>query len=168
MKRIAGSLSVRLRVNHAECTVTVRPQDLLVEVLREAIGLTGTKFGCNSGSCGICTVLLDGRAVKSCLVLALRAVGRSVETIEGLGTAERPHPIQEAFVRCGGVQCGICTPGFILAAKALLDEAQSPTEEEIREYLSGNLCRCTGYVKIIDAVRDAALVLARSRNGPVR
>jgi carbon-monoxide dehydrogenase small subunit len=139
--------------------VTVSGSETLLEVLREDLQLTGTKNGCGEGDCGACTVLLNGKAVKSCLVLAVQAASGKVTTIEGLSRPDNPHPIQRAFVQAGAVQCGFCTPGMIMAAKALLDENPSPTEEEIREALSGNLCRCTGYAKIVDAVRIAAAEL---------
>ena len=128
----------------------------LLYVLRERLGLPGSKNACEQGECGSCSVLLDGALVCSCLVLAAQAVGHEVTTVEGLADGEELHPVQEAFVRAGAVQCGFCTPGLVVAAAALLDERPSPTDDEIREALSGNLCRCTGYVKIFDAVREAA------------
>ena len=153
-------------IHHIELTVNGQPRlatvsggETLLELLREDLHLTGTKNGCGEGDCGACTVLLDGKAVKSCLILAVQAAGGSVTTIEGLATPDNPHPIQRAFVQAGAVQCGFCTPGMIMAAKALLDENPDPAEEEIREALSGNLCRCTGYTKIIDAVKIAAAEL---------
>ncbi len=150
-----------LRVNGEDVTVAVPTHWTLLELLRYALGLTGTKQGCDKGDCGACTVLLDGRAVLSCLVLALEASGREVRTVEGLGLGGRPHPLQDAFDRHGAAQCGFCTPGMLMSSAALLDEraAQGATElsrEEIERALSGNLCRCTGYVKIVDAVADAA------------
>ena len=128
----------------------------LLYVLRERLGLPGSKNACEQGECGSCSVLLDGTLVCSCLVLAAQAVGHEVTTVEGLADGEKLHPVQEAFVSAGAVQCGFCTPGLVVAAAALLDERPSPTDDEIREALSGNLCRCTGYVKIFDAVREAA------------
>ncbi len=149
-----------------ELTLNGSPQRLeidasatLVDVLRE-IGLTGTKVGCREGHCGSCMVLLDGRPVNSCLLLAARAHGRDVLTIEGLGSPNQPHPIQEAFVAAGAVQCGYCTPGMILSTKALLDRHPHPTSEQVLEALEGNLCRCTGYTKILDAVESTAEALA--------
>lgn len=147
---------IRLTINGAPYYFPVRPDAFLLDVLRNELGLTGCKRGCDRGECGSCTVLLDGRAVRSCLILAVMADGHEIVTIEGL---EKPggvlDPIQEAFVELGAVQCGFCTPGMIMAAKGLLDENPHPTEEEIRRAISGNLCRCTGYVKIVDAVRRA-------------
>jgi len=124
----------------------------LLEVLREELGLTGAKEGCGIGECGACTVLLDGRPVYSCLLLAPQADGRRIETVEGLGTEDEPHPLQRAFVQTGAVQCGFCIPGVLMAAKALLDEDPRPNRQRIREALSGNLCRCTGYWPLIEAV----------------
>ncbi len=131
----------------------------LLDFLRGELGLKGTKKGCDSGQCGACTVLMNGKTVDACLVLAIQADGREILTIEGLSSGGRLHPLQEAFVEEGAVQCGFCTPGMILSAKALLDEKKDPSEEEIREALSGNLCRCTGYVKIIKAVQKAAALM---------
>jgi carbon-monoxide dehydrogenase small subunit len=128
--------------------------------LREDLGLTGTKHGCGLGDCGACTVILDGKAVNSCLVLAIQANGSEVLTIEGLAEKGKLHPLQQAFVDKGAIQCGFCTPGMILSAKALLEEKPNPTELEIRTALSGNLCRCTGYQKIVEAIDDAAKVMS--------
>jgi carbon-monoxide dehydrogenase small subunit len=148
---------IQLEVNGNPYSVSVLPQRTLLEVLREDLGLTGTKEGCSEGECGVCTVLLDGVPVRSCLLLAVDVRGRKITTIEGLSKNGKLHPIQNAFIEHGAIQCGFCTPGMILSAKALLDEKPSPTEEEIRVALSGNLCRCTGYVKIFKAVQAAAL-----------
>lgn len=128
----------------------------LLDGLRDELGLTGTKEGCGTGDCGACSVILDGKLVTSCLVLAVAADGKSIETIEGLASPRELHPLQRTFMDFGGLQCGICTPGMIIAAKALLEENPDPSEAEIRRCLAGNLCRCTGYVKIIDAVQAAA------------
>ena len=142
-----------LKVNGEIHEVYVEPWKTLLEVLREELELTGAKEGCAMGDCGACTVLMDGRAVKSCLVLIGQAVGTEIVTIEGSrGEGGGLHPLQEAFIDCFAVQCGFCTPGMILSAKALLDENPNPTEDEVRRALSGNLCRCTGYTKIVQAV----------------
>lgn len=141
-----------LKVNGEVYEVEVPGNWTLLDVIREKCGLTGTKHGCGNGECGACTVLLDGEVVNSCLVLALQANGKSVTTIEGLSQHGKLHPIQEAFIAHGAIQCGFCTPGMILSAKALLDKNPFPQEKEIREALAGNLCRCTGYQKIIEAV----------------
>ena len=148
--------TVRLTVNGSPAVVQVEEHQTLLYLLREVLGLIGTKEGCGEGDCGACSVLLDGELVNSCLVLALQADGKEVLTIEGVGTEDHLHPIQKAFVEVGAIQCGYCTPGMVLAAKALLDRIPSPCEEEIRRGLSGNLCRCTGYQKIVDAVKIAA------------
>jgi len=130
----------------------VSPDEMLVKLLRRS-GYTGTKEGCDEGTCGACTVILDGRAICSCITHAFQAHGRSVETIEGVGSFEQPHPVQQALVDEGAVQCGYCTPGMIMAAKAMLEENPRPTDDEIREHMDGNLCRCTGYEKIWTAIR---------------
>jgi len=143
---------IQLTVNGEHYDIAVEPRMTLVELLREELGFTGTKEGCSSGVCGACTVLLDGKAIKSCLMLAVKANGRSVTTIEGLAKGTELHPLQHSFIEHGAIQCGFCTPGMILTSKALLDENPNPSEDEVRSYLAGNLCRCTGYVKIIEAV----------------
>jgi len=147
---------IRLTVNDRDYELAVEPNTTLVDLIRYEIGLTGTKKGCDLGDCGACTVILDGKAVNSCLVLAVQANGRKVQTVEGLETAEGLHPLQKAFVEKGAIQCGFCTSGMILSAKELLDRNPRPGEPEIRRAISGNLCRCTGYQKIIEAVKDAA------------
>ena len=144
---------IKLRVNGLDEEVMIEPWWNLARVLRDELNLTGTKIGCETGDCGSCTVLIDGRAVKSCLYLTMKARGKDILTIEGLrGENGELHPLQEAFIEYFAVQCGYCTPGMIMAAKALLDENPNPTEEEVKEGLDGNLCRCTGYIKIIEAV----------------
>lgn len=148
--------SIKLNVNGEAYEVAIEPRRTLLEVLREELGLTGTKQGCNEGECGACTVLMDGEPVNSCLVLAVEAQDRDILTIEGLSKGQQLHPIQESFIKHGAFQCGFCTPGMILSAKALLDRNPRPTEEEIRRGISGNLCRCTGYVKIIEAIKAVA------------
>jgi len=145
---------IRLTVNDRDYELAVEPNTTLVDLLRYDIGLTGTKKGCDLGDCGACTVLMDGKAVNSCLVLAVQANGRSIQTIEGLATARSPHPLQQAFIAKGAIQCGFCTSGMILSGKALLDRTPDPQEPEIRRAISGNLCRCTGYQKIIEAIQD--------------
>lgn len=142
-----------LHINDEDYEVEVEPSRLLVDAIREDLGLTGTKKGCEIGVCGACTVLLDGKVVSSCLMLAVHAVGKKITTIEGLTKNGELHPLQKAFIDHGAFQCGFCTPGMILTSRAILDENPHPTEEEIREGLNGNLCRCTGYVKIVDAVQ---------------
>jgi len=148
-------------LNGKTVAVEVKPNSTLLEVLRGSLKLTGTKKGCARGECGACTVLLDGEPVCSCLVLAPRVDHRDVMTVEGLGTPDHLHPLQEAFVERGAVHCGFCTPGILLSAKALLRDHPNPTEEEVKKAISGNLCRCTGYVPIIRAI------LATARNGKI-
>jgi aerobic carbon-monoxide dehydrogenase small subunit len=145
---------IHLTINDQHYEEAVEPNLTLVDLLRYQLGLTGTKKGCEMGDCGSCTVILDGKAVNSCLVLALQADGSSIQTIEGLETGEGLHPVQEAFVEKGAIQCGFCSSGMILSAKTLLDQKPNPSETEIRRALSGNLCRCTGYQKIIEAVKS--------------
>jgi len=145
-----------ITVNEVTYTIKIEPNLTLVEVLRDTLGLTGTKKSCNEGECGACTVLMDGEPVASCLVLAMDAQNKSVTTIEGLSKGEQLHPLQEAFVKHGGIQCGFCTPGMILSAKALLDENPDPSPLEVRTAISGNLCRCTGYQQIVDSVMAAS------------
>lgn len=145
-----------MTVNDQAVTIEVEADELLVDALRERLGLIGTKIGCNEGECGACTVIMGGEAVLSCLIPALRAQGQSILTIEGLSDGDTLHPLQQAFVEHGAVQCGYCIPGFILSAKALLDRNPQPNRDEIKEAIAGNLCRCTGYVKIIEAIEAVA------------
>jgi carbon-monoxide dehydrogenase small subunit len=147
---------VRTHINEQEVEFLCEPRQSLLEVLREDLGLTGTKEGCNNGNCGACSVILDGVLVNSCLVLAVEVEGKSLTTIEGIATPEGLHPLQQKFVEHTALQCGICTPGLIVAAKALLDQNPDPTEHQVRHWLAGNLCRCTGYDKIVRAVLDTA------------
>jgi carbon-monoxide dehydrogenase small subunit len=149
MKRL-----IHLTINDKEYDLAVAPNQTLVDVIRYELGLTGTKKGCELGDCGSCTVLMDGKPVNSCLVLAMQADGRKIITIEGLETEKGLHPIQDAFVQKGAIQCGFCSPGMILSAKSLLDKNPNPGRDEIRGAISGNLCRCTGYQKIIEAVES--------------
>jgi carbon-monoxide dehydrogenase small subunit len=148
--------TVTLTINGAPRSVAVEPRALLVQVLRDDLNLTGTHVGCDTSQCGACTVLVDGQAVKSCTVLAMQAEGHRVTTIEGIGTADHLHPLQEAFWEKHGLQCGFCTPGVIMSAMDLLAHNADPSEDEIRHALEGNFCRCTGYVNIIASVRHAA------------
>jgi carbon-monoxide dehydrogenase small subunit len=147
---------VQVRLNGADTDFLCEPRQSLLEVLRDELGLTGAKEGCNNGNCGACSVLLDGRVVNSCCVLAPEVEGRELTTIEGVAQNGKLHPLQQAFLEEAALQCGICTPGFIVAAKALLDHEPHPDEHRVRHYLAGNLCRCTGYDKIVRAVLKAA------------
>ena len=154
---------VALRINREDHELFIYPHRTLAEVLRDELHLTGTKQSCNEGACGTCTVLLDGAPVRSCLLLAVDVEGKEITTIEGLARNGKLHPLQEAFVEHYAIQCGFCTPGMILTAKALLDKKPHPTEEEIRSAISGNICRCTGYSKIVEAIKAASRALeARS------
>ena len=157
------SVLLGLTVNGEPAEVSFAPYKTLLEVLREELGLTGTKHGCELGECGACAVLVDGEPRLSCLTLALDCAGRSVETIEGLARGPRLHPLQAAFADFGGSQCGYCTPGVIMTAKALLDKNPNPTREQIKEATAGNLCRCTGYQQIADAIEDAARQLREEK-----
>lgn len=147
---------INLKINEESYQFNVKSNILLLDLLREEIGLTGTKRGCGTGECGACTVLLEGRPVNSCLMLAVEANEKNVLTIEGLASGGQLHPLQEAFIEEGAVQCGFCTPGMLLSVKALLDVNSNPKEEEIKKAIAGNLCRCTGYTKIIKAIISAA------------
>jgi carbon-monoxide dehydrogenase small subunit len=151
MKRL-----ITLIVNGENHEVAVEPGTILLDVLRGELGLTGTKLACDYGNCGSCTVLIDGKAVLSCLTLAIDAQGKDIITVEGLAQNGRLHPLQQSFVEHGAIQCGFCTPGMLLSAKALLDQNPHPDEAEVKEAISGNLCRCTGYHKIVDAILDVA------------
>jgi aerobic-type carbon monoxide dehydrogenase small subunit (CoxS/CutS family) len=156
---------VTMIVNGQTRSASVPPETTLLQLLREQFNLTGAKLGCDVGDCGACTVIVDGQAVNACLMLAGQADGRQVLTIEGLASRERLHPIQKTFENSGGLQCGFCGPGVLLSTKALLDENPDPSTQEIRDALSGNLCRCTGYTKMIEAVQEAARLLREeSRN----
>jgi carbon-monoxide dehydrogenase small subunit len=156
-------LHLTLDVNGETREVLVPAHKTLLEVLREDLGLTGTKHGCELGECGTCTVLLDGEPVLSCLILPVEWPGASIITVEGMASPDRLHPLQQAFAELGAAQCGYCTPGILLTAKALLDERPRPSRDEIRAALAGNLCRCTGYTKILDAVELAAGRMAEAR-----
>ncbi len=158
-----GSAQIPLRVNGVVRIVTVEPWTTLCDALRERLALTGTKKGCNFGACGVCTVLVNGKRVLSCLTLAVRHQDDAITTIEGIGTPERPHPMQTAFVEHDAMQCGYCTPGQILSAVALLDEGHFQTDDAIREWMSGNLCRCAAYPNILAAIKD----VARGSGAPV-
>jgi carbon-monoxide dehydrogenase small subunit len=160
VKRPLEKAHMRLRVNGQDVEVAFAPWKTLLEVLREDMGLTGTKHGCELGECGTCTVLVDGKPILSCLAMPQDLEGAEILTVEGMADGPRLHPLQTAFADLGAAQCGYCTPGFLLTAKALLDEKPAPTRDEIKEALAGNLCRCTGYVKIYQAVERAAEEIA--------
>jgi carbon-monoxide dehydrogenase small subunit len=153
---VSVNTQVQANINGEPVEFLCEPHQSLLEVLRDGLNLTGTKEGCNDGNCGACTVIMDGRIVTSCLVLGVEAAGAKITTIEGIANGRELHPIQKAFLEHAALQCGICTPGFIVAAKALLDQEPNPSEERIRLWLANNLCRCTGYDKIIRAVQQAA------------
>jgi len=159
---MSNKLDITLRINGEEHALRVAPSRTLLDVLRDRLGLTGSKEGCGNGNCGACSVMLDGRVVDSCLVLAVETEGAEVTTIEGIATPEGLHPLQQKFLEHAALQCGICTPGFIVAAKALLEKEPNPSEARIRLWLAGNLCRCTGYDKIIRAVQDAAETMEKA------
>ena len=149
-------IQLRFRLNGKDCNASVSPDQLLAEFIREQLGLTGTKTSCDIGICGACTIILDGKAVSSCSMLAFQVDGKDLLTIEGLSSDGKLHPVQDAFIECGGFQCGFCTPGMILLAKTLLDENPNPKAAEIREYMDANICRCTGYQMIIESIQCAA------------
>ena len=155
MSRDNGKTTIRMMVNGEPVKVAVKPAWTLLHVLREELRLTGTKKGCEQGDCGVCTIIMNGRAVNACLILALQAESKEIETIEGLGTREKLDPLQKSFIENGAVQCGFCTPGVLMSASALLKENPEPTHDEIKRGISGNLCRCTGYTKIIQAIEKA-------------
>lgn len=159
-ERCMSDQQIHLNVNGTFHTLVVAPQRTLLEVLREQLGYTGTKRACRVGDCGACTVIIDGKAVLSCLTLAIEVQGMDILTIEAFGNGDVADPIQQSFVDCGAVQCGFCTPGMILSAKALIDENPKPTRGEVRSAIAGNLCRCTGYAKIVEAIENAATKLA--------
>jgi len=150
---------ITIEVNGETHQLQVKPSATLLDIIREDLGLTGAKEGCGEGECGACTVIMDGLTVNACLILAVEANGKKITTIEGLADGGELHPIQQAFVEIGGMQCGFCTPGVILSAKALLDRNANPTDDEIKKGLEGNFCRCTGYTKIIESVKTAAQML---------
>ena len=156
MAQSALQKTIHFTLNGRPTQVDIEPDELLIDVLRYKLSMTGTKKGCGEGECGACTILLDGRPVNSCLIPAMKAQGKKMITIEGLAPGETLHPIQESFLEAGAVQCGFCSPGAILSTKALLDEQKNPTESDIKKALSGHICRCTGYVQIVDAVKLAA------------
>ena len=158
--------AVKIAVNGEEYELLVKPNELLIDLLRDRLDLTGTKEGCGTGDCGGCTVLVDGKPLNSCLTLALEVDGKNILTIEGLAQGGELHPLQKAFIDEGAVQCGFCTPGMILSAKALLDENPHPSEEEIKRGIAGNFCRCTGYKKIVKAIQTASLRLASEIKAP--
>jgi len=164
---MANLHSIKVSVNGHERTAEVEPRMLLVHLVREVFGLTGTHVGCDTTSCGVCTVLLDGQAVKSCTMLAVQADGREITTVEGLASGGQLHPIQEAFKEEHGLQCGFCTPGMMLVSVALLEENPAPTEEDTRWAISGNLCRCTGYQNIVKSVQSAATTIRESKGASV-
>ena len=156
---MSGKREVTLEINGSRRELRVEPNWTLLRVLRDELGMMGTREGCGEGACGTCTVLVDGELARACLVLAVRLDGQAVLTIEGMSGSDGLHPIQQAFVDCGGSQCGFCTPGMIMTAKALLDESREPGDEEIKAFMSGNLCRCGSYSTIFDAIRVAAVRL---------
>lgn len=158
---------IELNVNGEKHSLSVAPNKTLLSVLRSQLGLTGTKYGCGAGECGACTVLVDGKPIPSCLTLAVAVKGKRITTIEGLSQNGNLHPIQEEFVKSMAIQCGYCTPGFVLITKALLDQNPNPTDEEIKQYIKGNICRCTGYVKIVEAINAAAKRLRRTREAKI-
>jgi len=163
---VPKKVHVQTTLNGRDAEFLCEPRQSLLEVLRDDLRLTGSKEGCNNGNCGACSVLLDGRLVNSCLVLGVECQGRTVTTVEGLASPEALHPLQQKFLENAALQCGICTPGFLISAKALLDHKPNPTEGEVRHWLAGNLCRCTGYDKIVRAVLDTAALTSAAKSAP--
>jgi aerobic carbon-monoxide dehydrogenase small subunit len=153
---LVDKMILKFRLNGEEVELLVSPDEILLDVLRDRFNFTGTKKGCGKGECGACTVIINGKAVNSCMIPAMKAMDKEIQTIEGIGTPDNLHPLQQTFIDEGAIQCGFCTPGMIMSSKALLDNNLSPTREEIKEAISGNICRCTGYVKIEQAVMSAA------------
>jgi aerobic carbon-monoxide dehydrogenase small subunit len=153
---LVDKMILKFRLNGEEVEILVSPDEILLDVLRDRFNFTGTKKGCGKGECGACTVIINGNAVNSCMIPAMKAMDKEIQTIEGIGTPDNLHPLQQTFIDEGAIQCGFCTPGMIMSSKALLDNNLSPTREEIKEAISGNICRCTGYVKIEQAVMSAA------------
>jgi len=163
---LADKMKVKAKINGIELEFLAEPRQTLLECLREELHLTGTKEGCSNGNCGACTIIMDGRASNACLIFAVQADGKEIQTIEGLATGVDLHPLQQAFLEEAALQCGICTPGLLMASKALLDKIPDPTEAEVRHHLAGNLCRCTGYDKIVRAVLKAARAInERAKRG---
>jgi len=163
MSENLDNVHLTLEINGERVQVSFAPYKTLLEVLREDVGLTGTKHGCELGECGACAVLVDGEPQLSCLMLGVQAEGKNITTVEGLATCSELHPLQEAFADLGGAQCGYCTPGILVTAKALLDDTPDPSREQIREALSGNLCRCTGYLQIYESVEEAMLKIREKK-----
>lgn len=157
-----GKITVSATINGDQADFICDPTETLLDVLRDRLGLTGAKEGCGTGDCGACSVILDGRLVCACLVLGAEAQGRAIETVEGMAEGEKLHPLQRKFIEHAALQCGVCTPGFLVAAKSLLERNPDPSEEQVRYWLAGNLCRCTGYDKIVRAVLDAAAEMRES------
>lgn len=147
---------LRYKLNGEQVEILVEPDEILLDILRDRFSFTGTKKGCGKGECGACTVIINGNAINACMVYAMKAMDKEIETIEGIGTPENLHPLQKSFIEKGAIQCGFCTPGMIMSSKALLDKNLSPSQSEIKEAISGNICRCTGYVKIEEAILSAA------------
>ncbi|AFM25080.1 (2Fe-2S)-binding protein [Desulfomonile tiedjei] len=156
------NITVSFTINGEAVEVSCAPDKMLVDVIRDNLFLTGTKIGCREGECGACTIIMDGEAVNSCLIPVAKAMGKNIQTIEGVADGDKLHPIQEAFIEKGAVQCGFCTPGIIMSAKALLDKNKTPDKHAVREAIGGNICRCTGYVKIEDAINHAARIMCET------
>lgn len=156
------NITVNFTINGEAVEVSCAPEKMLVDVIRDNLFLTGTKIGCREGECGACTIIMNGEAVNSCLIPASKAMGKNIQTIEGVADGDKLHPIQEAFIEKGAVQCGFCTPGVIMSAKALLDKNQTPDKQAVREAIGGNVCRCTGYVKIEEAIHHASRIMSET------